>query len=72
MFASLSNFAEFYDEADVNKHGVECMRVLNEIIADFDQLLVEDRFSSLVKIKTVGSTYMIASGLSVSLTTKLL
>lgn len=39
------------------------MRLLNEIIADFDELLGEDRFRSIDKIKTVGSTYMAAVGL---------
>lgn len=77
-------------ELDGNNQGVECLRLLNEIIADFDevsmslefkfdrrklskllrqvelfvlQLLGEDRFKSVDKIKTVGSTYMAAVGL---------
>lgn len=86
MFASIPNFTEFYSE-DVNK-GVECIRLLNEIIGtnfdllkctnvilpincyvfnflvDFDELLEEPRFSSIEKIKTVGASYMAASGLS--------
>ncbi|KAL3280965.1 hypothetical protein HHI36_004190 [Cryptolaemus montrouzieri] len=64
MFASIPNFTEFYSE-DVNK-GVECIRLLNEIIADFDELLDEERFSSIEKIKTVSATatYMAASGLN--------
>lgn len=66
-------------ELDGNNQGVECLRLLNEIIADFDevirhevrkrlvirilQLLGEERFKAIDKIKTVGSTYMAAVGL---------
>ncbi|XP_014244187.1 adenylate cyclase type 8-like isoform X2 [Cimex lectularius] len=62
MFASIPNFTEFYSE-DVNK-GMECIRLLNEIIVDFDELLSEPRFGSIEKIKTVGACYMAASGLN--------
>ncbi|XP_039736766.1 adenylate cyclase type 7 isoform X3 [Pteropus medius] len=55
----------FYTECDVNKEGLECLRLLNEIIADFDELLLKPKFSSVEKIKTIGSTYMAAAGLSV-------
>jgi adenylate cyclase 1 len=58
LFASITNFHEFYIELDGNNQGVECLRLLNEIIADFDELLGEERFRSVDKIKTVGSTYM--------------
>ncbi|XP_045030921.1 Ca(2+)/calmodulin-responsive adenylate cyclase isoform X1 [Daphnia magna] len=63
LFASITNFHEFYIELDGNNQGVECLRLLNEIIADFDELLGEERFRSIDKIKTVGSTYMAAVGL---------
>jgi len=59
-FATITNFQEFYTEFDGNNQGVECLRLLNEIIADFDELLSEDRFGAIDKIKTVGSTYMAA------------
>nr|CAD7196395.1 unnamed protein product [Timema douglasi] len=62
MFASIPNFTEFYSE-DINK-GMECIRLLNEIIADFDELLDEQRFKNIEKVKTVGATYMAASGLN--------
>ncbi|XP_032892249.1 adenylate cyclase type 7 isoform X2 [Amblyraja radiata] len=65
MFASVPNFKEFYTECDVNKEGLECLRLLNEIIADFDELLSKPKFSSVEKIKTIGSTYMAAAGLSI-------
>ncbi|KAG1683879.1 Adenylate cyclase type 1 [Nymphon striatum] len=63
MFASIPNFHEFYMELDGNNQGVECLRLLNEIIADFDELLSDERFCEIDKIKTVGSTYMAAIGL---------
>uniref|UniRef100_A0A665VW94 adenylate cyclase n=1 Tax=Echeneis naucrates TaxID=173247 RepID=A0A665VW94_ECHNA len=66
MFASISNFSEFYVELEANNEGVECLRLLNEIIADFDEIISEERFRQLEKIKTIGSTYMAASGLNVS------
>lgn len=39
MFASIPNYKEFYDENDVNKQGLECLRLLNEIICDFDKVI---------------------------------
>ncbi|XP_045785423.1 Ca(2+)/calmodulin-responsive adenylate cyclase isoform X4 [Maniola jurtina] len=63
VFASITNYHEFYMELDGNNQGMECLRLLNEIIADFDELLGEDHFSAIDKIKTVGSTYMAAVGL---------
>lgn len=118
MFASIPGFADFYSQTEMNNQGVECLRLLNEIIADFDevwmllhaqtqtysqywwptrihltgtlsrclvgclfnfnvtyvaylkilslllQLLGEERFQDIEKIKTIGSTYMAVSGLS--------
>ena len=80
MFASIPDFWEFYYETDINKGGKECLRLLNEIIADFDevcslninvllftvmlQLLEKPKYSKVEKIKTIGSTYMAASGLT--------
>nr|XP_015223934.1 PREDICTED: adenylate cyclase type 7 isoform X1 [Lepisosteus oculatus]XP_015223935.1 PREDICTED: adenylate cyclase type 7 isoform X1 [Lepisosteus oculatus]XP_015223936.1 PREDICTED: adenylate cyclase type 7 isoform X1 [Lepisosteus oculatus]XP_015223937.1 PREDICTED: adenylate cyclase type 7 isoform X1 [Lepisosteus oculatus] len=66
MFASVPDFKEFYTECDINKEGLECLRLLNEIIADFDELLSKPKFSGVEKIKTIGSTYMAAAGLSVT------
>ena len=42
---------------------MECLRLLNEIIADFDGLTERDEFIGIEKIKTIGSTYMAAAGL---------
>uniref|UniRef100_A0A182QB28 adenylate cyclase n=1 Tax=Anopheles farauti TaxID=69004 RepID=A0A182QB28_9DIPT len=61
MFASIPNFKDFYSE-DI-ENGKACIRILNEIISDFDSLLEEPRFHKVEKIKTVGATYMAASNL---------
>ncbi|XP_062563434.1 adenylyl cyclase 78C [Armigeres subalbatus] len=61
MFASIPNFQDFYSE-DI-ENGKACIRILNEIISDFDSLLEEERFKTVEKIKTVGATYMAASNL---------
>ncbi|XP_050418343.2 adenylate cyclase type 5 isoform X2 [Patella vulgata] len=64
MFASITNFFEFYMELEANNEGVECLRLLNEIIADFDEILEQERFRCVEKIKTIGETYMAGSGLT--------
>lgn len=63
IFASIVNFSEFYEES--YEGGKECYRVLNELIGDFDDLLRKTEFKSVEKIKTIGATYMAASGLNV-------
>ena len=40
MFASIPDFWEFYYETDINEGGKECLRLLNEIIADFDEVSI--------------------------------
>lgn len=62
MFASIPDFKEFYTESDVNKEGLECLRLLNEIIADFDE--VQDA----VDTRPVCSLYISLLSLSVSIT----
>ncbi|XP_059898198.1 adenylate cyclase type 3-like [Gadus macrocephalus] len=64
MFASIPNFSDFYTEEGINNGGIECLRILNEIISDFDSLLDRDGFRFITKIKTIGSTYMAASGVT--------
>lgn len=63
-FAHIVNFSEFYNEVDENGEGKECLRILNELIADFDKIILRDEYSQLEKIKTIGPAYMVASGLS--------
>ncbi|XP_006897493.1 PREDICTED: adenylate cyclase type 9-like [Elephantulus edwardii] len=62
IFASIVNFSEFYEEN--YEGGKECYRVLNELIGDFDELLSKPDYSNIEKIKTIGATYMAASGLN--------
>jgi hypothetical protein len=38
-------------------------RILNEFYGDIEELFLQTRFSKIEKIKTIGSTYMAASGL---------
>lgn len=64
LFAAMPNFSDFYTEDSVNNQGLECLRFLNEVISDYDALLDEPRFKDIIKIKTIGSTYMAASGLT--------
>ncbi len=62
IFASLVNFNELYDESYMG--GKEYLRVLNELISDFDEILDRSAFRNVEKIKTIGSTFMAASGIN--------
>ncbi|XP_060814999.1 adenylate cyclase type 3 [Bombus pascuorum] len=64
LFASMPNFADFYSEESINNQGLECLRFLNEVISDFDAILDQTKFKDIIKIKTIGSTYMAASGIT--------
>lgn len=64
LFAAMPNFTDFYTEESVNNQGLECLRFLNEVISDFDALLDQPQFRDIIKIKTISSTYMAASGLN--------
>ncbi len=61
LFVSLCNFGEFFEET--YEGGRELLRVLNEITVDFDRLFDEPKYTNVEKIKSIGSTFMIASGL---------
>ncbi|EDO47010.1 predicted protein, partial [Nematostella vectensis] len=63
MFASIVNFSDFYEENF--EGGKECIRVLNELVGDFDELLDNIEYMEVEKIKTVnGSTFMAGAGLN--------
>ncbi|XP_076023401.1 adenylate cyclase type 8 [Genypterus blacodes] len=64
MFASIAGFNGYFEEKEIKHEGVDCLRLLNEIIAGFDELLEESYFNFVEKIKTIGSCYMAASGLA--------
>ena len=38
MFSHIVNFSDFYNELEANGEGRECLRFLNEIIVDFDEV----------------------------------
>uniref|UniRef100_A0A8C6KYP9 adenylate cyclase n=1 Tax=Nothobranchius furzeri TaxID=105023 RepID=A0A8C6KYP9_NOTFU len=59
MFASIAGFNEYFEQKEIKHEGVDCLRLLNEII-----LLEESYFHCVEKIKTIGSCYMAASGLA--------
>ncbi|KAF7633992.1 hypothetical protein Mgra_00006620 [Meloidogyne graminicola] len=61
MFASITNWHEMYEET--YEGGREFIRVLNEVIGDFDELLDRSEFAHVEKIKTIGPCYMAASDL---------
>lgn len=62
IFAAIVNFNEFYDES--YEGGREYLRVLNELVSDYEDLLNQYRFKDVEKIKTITSTFMAASGLN--------
>uniref|UniRef100_W5KX62 adenylate cyclase n=1 Tax=Astyanax mexicanus TaxID=7994 RepID=W5KX62_ASTMX len=64
MFASIPGFTDYYEQKEMINQDVECLRLLNKIITGFDELLDEPYFQEIEKIKTIGSCYMAASGLS--------
>ena len=62
IFATIVNFNEFYDESF--KGGREYIRVLNELVSDYEDLLDRPCFKDVEKIKTICSSFMAASGLN--------
>jgi adenylate cyclase 9 len=62
IFAAIVNFNEIYDES--YEGGREFLRVLNELVSDYEELLDDKRFKDVEKIKTISSTFMAASGLN--------
>lgn len=51
LFASVPDFKEFYSESNINHEGLECLRLLNEIIADFDEVTTQ-RVSPVIESPT--------------------
>ncbi|CAF4779348.1 unnamed protein product, partial [Rotaria sp. Silwood2] len=60
LFASLINFHVMYEEQ--YEGGKFYARILNEFYGDIEELFLDPRFSKIEKIKTIGSTFMAASG----------
>ncbi|CAF1221218.1 unnamed protein product [Rotaria magnacalcarata] len=61
LFASLINFHVMYEEQ--YEGGKFYARILNEFYGDIEELFLNPRFSKIEKIKTIGATFMAASGL---------
>lgn len=40
MFASITGFNEYFEQKEIKHEGVDCLRLLNEIIAGFDEVSV--------------------------------
>lgn len=40
MFIAIPQFQAFYSEEHFNNNGLECIRFLNEIISDFDEVKI--------------------------------
>ncbi|ELU13631.1 hypothetical protein CAPTEDRAFT_204074 [Capitella teleta] len=62
IFAKVVNYDDFYDESF--EGGKEYLRVLNEMIGDFEDLFDDPKYKDVEKIKTIGSCLMAASGLN--------
>ncbi|CAH8837597.1 unnamed protein product [Trichobilharzia szidati] len=62
-FATISNFFSKYYREDY-KEGVNALKLLNNIICRFDELLDNDEMKCVEKIKTINDCYMTASGLN--------
>ena len=62
IFVTIVNFDEMYN-SETNDTTINYMRVLNNIMAEFDELLDKPEFADVDKIKTIGCTYMAVSGL---------
>ncbi len=52
----------FFLLSDFHFQGI-LIKIQFQYLVDFDELLDDSRFSSVEKIKTIGSTYMAVSGL---------
>ncbi|CAF4719885.1 unnamed protein product [Rotaria sp. Silwood2] len=61
LFASLINFHVLYEEQYEGEKFYS--RILNEFYGDIEELFLDRRFLKIEKIKTIGSTFMAASGI---------
>ncbi|XP_021926488.1 adenylate cyclase type 2 isoform X2 [Zootermopsis nevadensis] len=63
MFASLTEYALWDDNGLDGSNELSSIRLLNQIICDFDKLLFDTSSLRVEKIKVAGWTYMAACGL---------
>ncbi|KAJ8733709.1 hypothetical protein PYW07_014260 [Mythimna separata] len=59
LFACVANFSSLLESRD----ALDSLRVLNRLILVFDELVLHKTYMGIEKIKTIGATYMVASGL---------
>ncbi len=52
LFAACPNFTDHYTEDAISKDGLEWMRVLNEILSDYDDLLNNPNFKGNARLLT--------------------
>lgn len=64
MFASIPNFSDFYTELEANNEGVECLRLLNEIIADFDEVWLCYLYSVVFSQSVLSEAYWLRDEVS--------
>lgn len=43
LFASIAGFDEYFEEKEIKHEGVDCLRLLNEIIAGFDEVRMKTK-----------------------------
>ncbi|XP_063240231.1 adenylate cyclase type 2-like isoform X2 [Bacillus rossius redtenbacheri] len=63
MFATITDYALFSEHESERLSQLSSLKMLNQIICDFDKLLFEPSFLRVEKIKMAGWTYMAACGL---------
>ncbi|KAJ9579599.1 hypothetical protein L9F63_004784, partial [Diploptera punctata] len=63
MFASLTEYVLWDDNGLAGSSELGSIKLLNQIICDFDKLLYDTSFLRVEKIKVAGWTYMAACGL---------
>lgn len=62
MFASVAGFNEYFEEKEIKHEGVDCLRLLNEIIAGFDEVKFDFQImfsleSTTRPLHSAGATY---------------
>lgn len=52
MFSNICNFSDFYLELETTGDGLECLRVLNQIIVDFDNVSIPPDITDLDNVSS--------------------
>lgn len=59
MFASIAGFNEYFEQKEIKHEGVDCLRLLNEIIAGFDEVSVGLKMSGQKSYFKYTRTYIL-------------